>query len=238
MAGVDAAEPVSNGTSIIPIGSGAFNGRPRRAVSRYGLPGYTRGIEHASGTALESGPDGIATGLMIVIRQRLAGLILAIVLAGSLIACGGANTPPASSPPESSAGTSGLAALATAGGSDYLTTVIKEHDDIAQSYNRFRGLMTNAQVTDTTWRTSVHLQLATWRQTYSEARKLTPPPELAGFHQKFLAGLEKFNSAADDITGSLEAESMDLSLFDSATVKLTDGIQLIQGAMPELGIQR
>ncbi len=182
-------------------------------------------------------PDGIATGLMIVIRRRLAGLILAIVLIGSLIACGGTNTPPASSMPESTAGASS-AAPATTGTPGYRATVIKEHDDIAQSYNRFRGLMSSAQVTDTTWRTSVHLQLATWRETYSEAQKLTPPPELADFHQKFLAGLEKFNSAADDIAGSLDSESMDLSKFDSGTVKLTDGIQLLQGAMPELGIQR
>lgn len=174
---------------------------------------------------------------MIVNVQRLAGLILAIVLAGSLIACGGTNTPPSSSVPESAAGASGAAATAPAGGSDYRATVIKEHDDIAQSYNRFRGLISNAQVTDTTWRTSVHLQLATWRETYSEARKLTPPPELSDFHQTFLAGLGKFNSAADDITGSLDSESMDLSLFDSATVKITDGIQLIQGAMPAVSNQ-
>jgi hypothetical protein len=174
---------------------------------------------------------------MIVIRRRLAGLILAIVLVCSLIACGGTSTPPASSTPESTAGASS-AAPATTGTSDYRATVIKEHDDIAQSYNRFRGLMSNAQVTDTTWRTSVHLQLATWRQTYSAARTLTPPPDLEDFHQKFLAGLGKFNSAADDIAGSLETESTDRSLFDSATVKLTDGVQLIQGAMPELGIQR
>lgn len=181
-------------------------------------------------------PDGIATGIMIVTRQRLASLILAVALAGMLIACGGGtSTSPASSTTESAVGTSGEAT--TAGGSDYRALVVKGHDDISQSLERFRGLMMSAQVTDMNWRTNVHLQLATWRNAYGEAQKLTPPPELADFHQKYLAGLEKFNSAADDVTAALDAEMVDASNFQSAAVKMTDGVQLIQGAMPLLDNQ-
>lgn len=179
--------------------------------------------------------------MIIVTVRRLTGLILAIALAGTLIACGGTSAEPASSTPASGVGVSGEGTPATAGGSDYRAIVTKEHDDIARSYNRFRGLMTNAQPTDMKWRTSVHLQLVTWRTTYSEAQKLTPPPDLADFHQAFTAGLEKFDSAADDMTVALDAGSIDVSQFESsyqsATVKLTDGVRLLEGATQLLGNQ-
>ena len=169
--------------------------------------------------------------------QRLASLILVIVLAGILIACGGSNTATSTARADSGASTSSATTPATAGGSDYRATVIKEHDDIAQSYNRFRGLMSNPLPTDMNWRTSVQLQLATWRRTNAKAQKLSPPPDMAEFHQQYLAGLEKFNGAADDISAALNADTMDVSQFDSGVAKLTDGIQLIQGAMPLLGNQ-
>ncbi|HEU4793112.1 MAG TPA: hypothetical protein VFS96_05600 [Nitrolancea sp.] len=169
--------------------------------------------------------------------QRLANLVLVIALAGALIACGGSGTPTYSSTPDSAVGTSSEAPPATAGGTDYRAIVTKEHDDISQSLGQFRGLMSNAQITDMNWRTNVHLQLATWRSAYSEAQKLSPPPELAGFHQKYLEGLEKFNSAADDVTAALEADTIDASHFQSAAAKMTDGVQLLQGAMPLLGNQ-
>jgi hypothetical protein len=175
--------------------------------------------------------------MMIVNVQRLSSLILVIVLAGTLIACGGSNTTTSPPPADSGASTSGATTPAAGGGSDYRATVIKEHDDIAQSYNRFRGLMSNPLPTDMNWRTSVQLQLATWRRTNAEAQKLSPPPDMTEFHQQYLAGLAKFNGAADDITAALDAEPMDMSQFDSGVAKLTGAIQLLQGAMPLLGNQ-
>lgn len=173
--------------------------------------------------------------MMTVTMKRLAGLILAVILAGALVACGGTSTATTSSA-QGAVGTSG-AATPSASGSDYRATVIKEHDDIAQSYNRFRGLVANPQPSDMNWRTSVQLQLATWRRNYSEAEKLTPPSDLASFHQQYLAGMEKFNSAADDMSAALAAQTIDVSQFDAAVTKLSDGVQMIQGAMPLLDKQ-
>jgi hypothetical protein len=158
-----------------------------------------------------------------------AGLILAIALMLSLVACGGGTGAlPAT---DDSARTSGDVASA-AGQTDYRAAVSQQYNEIQQSVDRFGSLMAHPKITDLNWRTEVHLQLATWRQTYREAQQLTPPPELEDVHQKYLESLAKFDGAADDVTSALD--NPDITRFRDAATKMTDGVQLIQEVMPLL----
>ncbi len=117
---------------------------------------------------------------------------------------------------------------ATAEEQAFAATIVHQSKTMADSFRRFAELAHDPKFFDDTWKLNVAVELATWRTTYSEAQKLTPPSAFEPMHQKYLDGLSKFNDASVHVAQGID--DLDPDALGTAAQKIQDGNQLIQEA--------
>lgn len=78
----------------------------------------------------------------------------------------------------------------------YVQQVVPILNAMNASIRRFTSLMGDPKPGDPQWQAATAAELATWRQAYAAAQKITPIPQVADAHITMLAALQQFDSIA------------------------------------------
>jgi hypothetical protein len=97
---------------------------------------------------------------------------------------------------------------------------------IIGSLQRVDALFTEPEIKDTAWVNQVAAELTLWQLVYADASELSPPPELAEFHVRYLEAIALLDSAALDVFDALETSDQEhLAL---ANEKIASAIQALR----------
>jgi hypothetical protein len=102
--------------------------------------------------------------------------------------------------------------------SAYRFAIQEQFNTIVPSVERMTTLMEEPRFLDDAWKSDVIAEYTTWKTTYQQAQEMSPPPQFAGSHQRYLAALEVAANAADDYAAGLE--NLDLASFQAGATKI------------------
>ncbi|MDQ3694796.1 MAG: hypothetical protein M3464_14405 [Chloroflexota bacterium] len=107
----------------------------------------------------------------------------------------------------------------------YASQIIEYTDTMSSSLERFGGLMTNNQIGNDSWTTSVVAELVIWNAIYLELSELDPPPAYTEIHRLAVDAFALYVAAGEDIVFALD--NFNVASLESATVKIEQATSLI-----------
>ncbi len=135
--------------------------------------------------------------------------------------------PPTSTPTPRPEPTPTSAAIASEQG--YRSQIVRQTETMGASFRRFGTLASDPKLLDPDWRRRVAIELGTWKATYAQAQQMTPPERFVPVHEKYLAALAQFDSAADDTAYGLDnpGTAAGNARLSSAQSKIAEGNRLL-----------
>lgn len=110
----------------------------------------------------------------------------------------------------------------------YLTKLLNNTNTMQKSLTRFGELLGNMQILNAQWRLQMAAVLATWQVAYNEMKDVAPPTRFKAAHETYVAALEGYNDAANDIANGLD--TMNAQTLNMAIPRMEGANKLLNAA--------